>query len=626
MSRPASQQAGGKRQALLLMLLLSVLFLIYAWYSVPRLTNNVMGDMDVTGWTGPIAERIVAGARPYVDFVLPVPPGGYLVLAAIQKAIGKPLLLEELWTVALCRLALGWIAYAIASALTTRRIAFLVAAGTLVVLTQLARECAYDELAQMCVWGSVACGAHALGSEARRRRWLWSAAGLFAGMAMSFKQTLGCGVLLGWVLAFGYFAWVARGSEPGVRVQERSDRRRWLAGAAVGLVLLVALVLLSGGTLGGFFQAVFADGVALKGGVLALLWLLLGYVFGNDVLPASLVLVTLTIAIGMRVARRTGDLGLADEATARSSGRAAGWIFAGVGVSLAFGTATGLVAAGVRGLPHVLVVSFGELGRIPAFGLALGCAFFVGQLWPRQQSAAAPHPGHHFNAVFLVGLVASMLGSLSFAEFQPLYDANVLLPLGFLFLFVACRRGRLGWLTAVLFSGVLLTLFSQRLVRALDARYPVGERGYWAGMRVGFRGREILHAAERVRSLTRPGDRVLVLPEDLELSALIGRGRPLLRGAVVFADLYPERLAAGDIQRLDSALPRVIVIVPRRRDLWQRLFHVWTRRNGARRVVTHVLDDVLPRRYRRVASYRSVYFWDQGLIDVYVRRDRERRP
>jgi hypothetical protein len=117
-----------------------------------------------------------------------------------------------------------------------------------------------------------------------------------------------------------------------------------------------------------------------------------------------------------------------------------------------------------------------------------------------------------------------------------------------------------------------------------------------------------------------------VLPEDLELSGLIGRGRPPLRGAVVFADLYPERLAAADIQRLDRDLPRVIVIVPRRRELWQRLFHVWTRRNGARQVVSHVLDDVLPQHYRRVATYRSTYFWDQGLIDVYVRRDAEQVP
>lgn len=625
MNRSAAHGLGGRRPALLLMLLLSGLFLVYAWYSVPRLTNNVMGDMDVTGWTGPIAERIVAGARPYVDFVLPVPPGGYLVLAGIQKAFGKPLLLEELWTVALCRLALAWVAFAIASALTTRCVAFLVAAGTLVVLTQLARECAYDEMAQLCVWGSVACGAHAL-AAARRSRGLWVAGGLSAGLALSFKQTLGCGVLLGWGLAFGYLAWIARRAEPSVRAQQKSDRRAWLTGAAVGLAVLVALVLLSGSTPGAFLQAVFADGVALKGGVVHVLWRLVGYLFSNDVLPASLVLVALTIALGLRVARRAGDLRLADEAVAPGPPRPASWLAAGLLVALAFLAAATLLATGVHRLPRVLEVSLGELGRIPSFGLALACAFFVGQLWPRQEDATTPHAGHDFNAVFLVGLAASLLGSLSFAEFQPLYDANVLIPLGLLFLFVACRRGRLEWLGLALFAATLLTLFSPRLERALDARYPVGDRGYWAGMRVGFRGREVLHAAQRVQSLARPGDTVLVLPEDLELSALIGRPRPPLRGAVVFADLYPERLAAGDIQRLDRNLPRVIVIVPRRRQLWQRLFHVWTQQNGARRVVSHVLDDVLPRHYRRVATYRSIYFWDQGLIDIYVRRDAERRP
>jgi len=176
-------------------------------------------------------------------------------------------------------------------------------------------------------------------------------------------------------------------------------------------------------------------------------------------------------------------------------------------------------------------------------------------------------------------------------------------------------------LGVVLFSGLLLALFSQRLERALAAQSPVGNAGYWAGMRVSYRGREVLHAARRVQSLTRPDDPVLVLPEDLELSALIGRPRPPLRGAVVFADLYPERLAAGDIRILDRNLPRVIVIVPRRRELWQRLFHVSTWSSGATKVVQHVLDDVLPEHYRRVATYRSVYFWDQGLIDIYLRRD-----
>lgn len=618
----ASAKPAKRRGALLLMLLLSLLFLVYAWYSVPRLSNNVMGDMDVTGWTSAIAQRLGAGARLYVDTVLPVPPGGYLVMSAIQKvAGGRPLLLHELWTVALCRLALAWIAYAIATALSTRRIAFLVAAGTLVVLSQLARECAYDELCQICVWGSVAFGVHALSSAVgRRRRWLWTACGLSAGMAMSFKQTLGTGILVGWGAASAYLALLARRAAPEVRAGQRSDRRRWLAGASAGLSLLVPLVLLSRGTLGGFVQAVFVDGVALKGGLGNVALMLVGYSFGDSVLPASIVLVALTIALGIRVARRAGGLALFDEAKAPGSPGLWGSVGIALLVAGAFGVATALMAAGATGLPHELAVACGELGQLPAFGLALGCAFFVGQL----RSEEPLHAGHHFNVVFLVGLVASLLGSLSFAQFHPLYDANVLVPLGLLFLFVACRRARLGWLSMVVLAGVLSTLFSVRLDRALAARHPVQGRGYWAGMRVSFRGREVLSAARRVQSLTRPGDTVLVLPEDLELSSLIGRPRPPLRGAVVYADLYPERLAADDIRRLDRNLPRVIVVVPRRRALWKRLFHVWTRHSGANDVVTHVLDRVLPGRYRRVATYRSIYFWDQGLIDIYVRRDARR--
>ncbi len=55
-----------RRAAGLLLALLSGLFLVFAFFFVPRLNNNVMGDMEFTGWTGPFAARLARGERPYV--------------------------------------------------------------------------------------------------------------------------------------------------------------------------------------------------------------------------------------------------------------------------------------------------------------------------------------------------------------------------------------------------------------------------------------------------------------------------------------------------------------------------------------------------------------------------------
>src|SRR5262245_48173300 len=89
-----------RRSAGLLLALLIGLFVVFAFYFVPRLNNNVMGDMEFTGWTGPFAARLAHGERPYVDFVLPIPPGSLLLLAMIQRLSGRFVLLQELTVIA----------------------------------------------------------------------------------------------------------------------------------------------------------------------------------------------------------------------------------------------------------------------------------------------------------------------------------------------------------------------------------------------------------------------------------------------------------------------------------------------------------------------------------------------
>ena len=56
------------------LLAISLSFLVYCWWFVPRLTNYLVLDTEFTGWAGPIGERLARGDVPYEDFILPIPP------------------------------------------------------------------------------------------------------------------------------------------------------------------------------------------------------------------------------------------------------------------------------------------------------------------------------------------------------------------------------------------------------------------------------------------------------------------------------------------------------------------------------------------------------------------------
>ena len=99
-----------------------------------------------------MGERLLHGARPYVDFVLPIPPGSFVVMAAIQAAAGKAHLIQELWVAAVCHLLMALLAYTMARPITTRANALAVSAATLATVVQLYKECAYDHTAQVVAW------------------------------------------------------------------------------------------------------------------------------------------------------------------------------------------------------------------------------------------------------------------------------------------------------------------------------------------------------------------------------------------------------------------------------------------------------------------------------------------
>jgi hypothetical protein len=230
--------------------------------------------------------------------------------------------------------------------------------------------------------------------------------------------------------------------------------------------------------------------------------------------------------------------------------------------------------------------------------------------------------GHVFNAAFIAIAGSSLLHNTSAPEFRPFYDNNPIIPLSFLSVFVALDRAGLRWMQLAVLALVFGSLFSHRYYRAMLATVPADPRMNWAHLRINDRGEVIQKVAKRVRALTTSDDGVLVLPEDVQLTALIDRGRPPLLGAIVFVDQYAPRLADDDLARLAEHPPKVIVVHPRNIYNWQRFFRIWSGNSGAERVVQYALRDLIPHRYRLDSSYGTSFILDGAMLDVYVRDDR----
>ena len=610
----------------LLLLVVGASFLVFCTAFVPRLTNVHFGDMEFSGWSGPMGSRLLDGDVPYLDFILPIPPGSFAVLALIEKMGGRPLLLQELWLNAGIHALLGALAYAIASPLTTRVNAVLVTASTLVALTYLNKECAYDHTAQLFAWGSIAVGLRALvAPRSKRRDRLWVAAGVLGALTLAFKQSTGIGAVGGWIAALAYLALSEHlAGDRGEARRLGGDGARLLVGVAVGVALGLGLLVALGSQAPLYFRAVFTDGSALKGGSFRLIANLWAYLTSYGAFPSSLGVVLLVVVIGARIVTGEG-LHLGREPSRRVSVERSAWWIGGA-VALTFGTATLLLRSKVAPLETEWVTRLDWLKQVPTFGFVFGVAFFLahlrptGQAEPDADSTDPDRVGRSFNALFIAALACSIFHNTSAPEFRPFYDNNVVIPVAFLFVMIALDRARARLLKPLVFAVILLSLFGNKFQRALGSKIPIGGQGHWAGMYVSPRGKEVVRAALRVRALAEPDESVLVLPEDVQLTALINRPRPPLRGAIVFVDQYPKRVLDGDLARLERELPKVIVIHPQQPHQWVRFYRIWAANSPAEQMLRHVLMQVLPRHYVRDSSYETQFHGEDGRLDVWVKK------
>ena len=547
--KPGSlDQELGRRRTGLLLLLLVACFALYAVLGVPHLTNNAVGDLEFSGWSGPIAEHLARGERPYVDFVLPIPPGSFALLLLVQKLAGRPLILQELWLNQICNLLMALTAYALVRPFLSRANALLVAFASLVVLLRVPKECAYDYTAELFAWLSVALGAQGLVAS-RRRDLCWLAAGFCAGFTFAFKQSTATGVVGGWLAAFVYFASLALAKRDRRSLEARlRDFSRLGLGAVLGLGSLVLLLHALGTSFSAYYQAIFVDGAPLKGGSIALGYAFVSYLLGSPAYPASLLLTLLAAGLLVRLARRPGALHLGELRAEDEIGRAkAAWI--AIPALAAFGGAALLIAFRVPALPTWVAYWADRLRYVPAFGLLLGAVYFAAQLVPPRDGSVdeeSRRRGHELNAITLVALITSLLHNLSSPEFRPVLRHNpssrshsCICSARSIALSLAARSSWTSRLTSARCSrrssiacwrlgprragGSLVGTVRERQRRPDRARGPPG-----AGARGGDRRSACAARGSRAR-------------------ALIGRPRPELTGAVIFVDQYAARLADDDL-------------------------------------------------------------------------------
>jgi hypothetical protein len=588
-------------------------FTAFASMSVRRLTNYNAGDIDLAGWTGFVAARLTRGERPYVDFVTPLGPASLLVRSLVERASGALRLIDELALVACCRFAMAALSYAIAVTVASRTTASLVAIATLALLLGSSRDNAFEVLGQLGLWASLACAARAWQAPLPSRKHWWLATGACSALTLGFDARCA---------AAGTMAWIALLGISTFRSQERrADFGAWARGMAMGFGLVLVEVLLCRSTPRAFAEAVLNDGLTFTGGVLPLAWTPLRSLFGREAYSSSLLLTAATVVLGAKLLLpgtsqqepKNADL----EPGARERRVLLG---AAVLVVAALGTATILLSNGTRGLPKQLLAVSLNAGAIVGAGIVLGCFHTV---WhARSGFARAPDETRVLRLLFGFALLAALFREPWYFGIHPEYGGDVLTAVALIFVFLAAESAKRSFVAPLVLALSLIGLFGLKLHRALEASTLV-RTGYWANLYVNHRGSELLAAAQRARELTPPEATLLVLPEDPQIAALIGRPRPRLRGALVFSNHYPARLLEDDRRELEQRPPRAVVVHPRRAEQWQPWLLAFSPHPAAAALSLYVSSNLLPGRYRLDASYRTTYVTDQGALDVWVLDDQK---
>ncbi|MCC6214917.1 MAG: hypothetical protein IT376_08620 [Polyangiaceae bacterium] len=617
---PAPGQAPARRTGGVWPLLAAALaaHVVYAVVLLPRLQSHVLSDVDRVGWTAAVAARVASGERAYVDFDVAMPPGGIALLAALQRLRGGYWLLDELAVVAALRVALAGAACFLARGLTTRWVSGLVGVAVLALSTAITSGNAFEYLGAAALWTSLGFGVRALageaGSRARRSTLL---AGFFAGATLAVDLNAALAATAGWVATLVVVAGC-------VGREARAHLRRWVARLAGGVALGVAVAVVAAAAIGAppsaFLRSVVLDGLGVWGSLGAAVPAMVRLTIRDSAYPASLVLTAVVIVALVLLVRRRGTLSFDDERTRDEP--PSRWLIASVAaVAVAgHGLAAAIVLSGASSLPWLATGLARWFEGVPSLGIPIAAVLLMSDAAARDGAPREAGFGTHlaWRAAAAFAFFGGTVSLLGLRLHPSASDASPILPVALAALLAALDRAGLRRLAAVAACACCASVFGPSLARALAAQHPVAS-GPWRGLRVGFRAQELQAAAALVQRSSLPGEEALVAPDDPQLGALLGRPRPPLRGAMVFGDLYPERLVDADLALLERAPPRVIVLHPRAPKELARLYGHRARAGGTLRFFEGVRALVERRGYRQAGTFRTVLPWTQGAIEVWVR-------
>jgi hypothetical protein len=359
---------------------------------------------------------------------------------------------------------------------------------------------------------------------------------------------------------------------------------------------------------------VFVDGPKLKGGTRFLVEKTVRGIIFEPLASSSLGQVTVVVVVACLALTRAVPPrdGTRDAPTSGLTGRDIAALLAVAGGGFLFGAR--MLARG-GALPASVVKSMGLLA-FPTSQAALILAvvlFFVNARKPGTARAA-----HGFNAAAVSTLVLACGVSGSLVVFRPLDEANATFVVVLIALFGTLERAGLRWLSPIALAFLVAGPLSSRVPRCLAARTPAA-LPFWRGLLIGPGGVEAGHAASRVQALTTDRDTVLVLPEDPALVALIGRPRPALCAAIVFADQYPERCLDEDADRLNRNPPRVVVTHPTAPDDWVPIFRSWNPDGPAERLTRRFVETHLDE-YQHDSTFDIPWGDTTTALDVWVRK------
>src|SRR5262249_21005859 len=148
---------------------------------------------------------------------------------------------------------------------------------------------------------------------------------------------------------------------------------------------------------------------------------------------------------------------------------------------------------------------------------------------------------------------------------------------------------------------------------------PWPEVAAYAGARMPARADGLRTLIARVRALSAPTDRVLLLPNDPDLASAFERPAPTLSSLILFVDQYWERFVDADFARLQAGPPALIVVGP-----MSTLNAQWQWNGDKRRtdrLIRQVMRDLAPVAYAPPEAWP--FMRDDGGRDVmrlYVRR------